>query len=188
MIYSGDFVDIYIVAQIIGILGMAMNIISYQAKKQKNIIIIQFFGSLFFAINMFMIEAYTGAFLNAVGILRALIYANKEKIKYIKIANILFILIYLLSYVFTFVFLNKPVIFLNLIVELLPVIAMISTTISFSMETAGSVRKFAFISSPSWLIYNCVNFAIGGILCEVFSLVSVVIASIRLDKKGGKNG
>ena len=83
----------YIVAQAIGILGMAMNIVSYQAKKQKNIILIQFFGCLFFAINMFMLGAYTGAFLNAVGVLRSLTYANKEKIKNLNIFNVIFILI-----------------------------------------------------------------------------------------------
>lgn len=180
--------NIYIIAQIIGILGMVMNIISYQAKKQKNIIIIQFFGSVFFAINMFMIKAYTGAFLNAVGILRAITYANKDKFKNIKPVNTAFITVYLISYIFTFAVFDKPVTVLNLIIELLPVIAMIATTISFSMKTAGNVRRFAFISSPSWLIYNCVNFALGGILCEVFSIISVIIASIRLDKKGGKNG
>ena len=179
--------EFYIIAQVIGILGMVMNSVSYQVKKQKNIIIIQFFGSLFFAINMFMIKAYIGAFLNSVGILRAFIYANKKKIQNIKIVNIIFILIYCLSYVLTYVLFDKPITVFNLAVELLPVIAMVSTTISFSMESASSVRKFAFISSPSWLIYNCVNFAIGGILCEAFSIISLVIASIRLDKKDGKN-
>ena len=174
---------LYIVAQAIGILGMAMNIVSYQAKKQRNIILIQFFGSLFFAVNMFMLGAYTGAFLNAVGVLRAATYSNKEKIKNIKLFNFLFIFIYLISYLLTFTLLNKPFTLLNALIEILPVIAMIATTISFAMNSAGSVRKFAFISSPSWLVYNCVNFAVGGILCEAFSLISVILAMIRLDKE-----
>lgn len=173
---------LYIIAQIIGILGMTMNIVSYQAKKQRNIILIQFFGCLLFAVNMFMLGAYTGAFLNAVGVLRAVIYSNKEKIKSIKIFNYIFIFIYIISYFLTFTLLNKPFTLLNALIEILPVIAMVATTISFSMKSAGSVRKFAFISSPSWLIYNCFNFAIGGILCEVFSLISVILAMIRLDK------
>lgn len=156
-------------------------------KKAKNIILIQFFGSLFFAINMFMLGAYTGAFLNAVGVLRSLTYANKEKIKNLNIFNVIFILIYLASYGLTFLVLKKPFTLLNALIEILPVLAMIATTVSFSMKSAGSVRKFAFISSPSWLIYNCVNFAIGGILCEVFSLISVILAMVRLDKKGDKN-
>ena len=161
---------------------MVMNIVSYQAKKQRNIILIQFFGCSLFAVNMFMLGAYTGAFLNAVGVLRAVVYSNKEKIKNIKIFNCIFIFIYIISYLLTFTVFDKPFTTLNALIEILPVIAMVATTISFSMNSARSVRKLAFISSPSWLIYNCVNVAIGGILCEMFSLISVIFAIIRLDK------
>ncbi len=173
--------------QAIGVLGMAMNVISYQAKTQKNILAMQFFGSLFFAINMFLLGAYTGAVLNLVGVVRALIYANKEKIKNIKIVNAIFIIVYLLSYAATFTIFKKPITFYYLAIESLPVFAMIMATISFSKKSAASVRKFAFFCSPAWLIYNCFNIAIGGILCEIFALVSVILAVIRLDKKGDKN-
>lgn len=173
-----------IIAQIIGVFGMVMNVVSYQAKTQKNILFIQFFGSLFFAINLFMLQAYTGALLNLVGVFRALIYANKEKIKNLKTVNFVFYAIYILSYILTFALFGKEVSLYNLIVEILPVIAMIAATISFTKKTAASIRKFAFISSPAWLIYNCFNFAIGGILCELFVLTSVIIAIFRLDKKG----
>ena len=142
--------EFYIIAQVIGILGMVMNSVSYQVKKQKNIIIIQFFGSLFFAINMFMIKAYIGAFLNSVGILRAFIYANKKKIQNIKIVNIIFILIYCLSYVLTYVLFDKPITVFNLAVELLPVIAMVSTTISF--VSLGSFTNERTPSRPPKLL------------------------------------
>jgi hypothetical protein len=173
----------FIIAQIMGILGMAMNIVSYQAKSKRNIISIQFFGSLFFTINMFMLNAFTGALLNLIGVIRAIIYANKEKIKNIKPINFAFVFTYLASYVLTFAVFGKEFILFNIIIEILPVIAMIATTISFSKDSAKTVRKFAFISSPSWLIYNCFNLAIGGILCEIFTLISTVIGIIRFDKK-----
>lgn len=172
-----------IVAQIIGILGMTMNIISFQAKEQKRIITIQLFGAMFFAVNMAMLQAYTGAILNLVGIVRAITYMNKDKIKNIKAVNIAFFAVYALSYIATFTVFNKEVSVFNCIIELLPVIGMVATTISFSMQTSASVRKMAFISSPAWLIYNCVNRAVGGALCEIFSLISVITAVIRLDIK-----
>lgn len=175
------------IAQGFGILGMVLNISSYQAKKQKTLILIQFFGCLFFAINFFMLQAYTGAILNAIGVIRAVVYTNKEKIKNLKVVSAIFMVVYVLSYFATFFVFGKPVTTLNIIIEILPVIAMIAATISFSMKTASSVRKFAFITSPSWLIYNCVNVAIGGILCEAIGLLSVIIGVIRLDIKGDKN-
>lgn len=176
-----------IIAQGFGILGMVLNISSYQAKKQKTLILIQFFGCLFFTINFFMLQAYTGAILNAIGVVRAVVYTNKEKIKNLKVVSAIFMVVYVLSYFATFFVFGKPVTILNIIIEILPVIAMIAATISFSMKTASSVRKFAFITSPSWLIYNCVNVAIGGILCEAIGLLSVIIGVIRLDIKGDKN-
>ncbi len=172
-----------VITQIIGIIGMCMNIFSYQAKTKRNIILIQFFGSLFFTINMFMLNAYTGALLNLIGVVRAILYANKDKIKNLKPINFAFILTYITSYVLTFLLFGKTVSVYNIIIEILPVVAMIATTISFSKDSAKLVRLFAFISSPSWLIYNCFNFAIGGILCEIFTLISTVIAILRFNKK-----
>ena len=48
------------IAQILGILGMAMNVLSYQWKEKKALITVQLFGSLFFAVNMFMLNAVMG--------------------------------------------------------------------------------------------------------------------------------
>ena len=59
---------------------------------------------------------------------------------------------------------------------------MIATTISFRLTDAKSIRRYGLISSPSWLVYNIVNFAIGAIICEVLSLCSIVIGMIRLDR------
>lgn len=174
---------IFITAQIFGVLGMSANILSYQAKQQRNIILIQFFGSLFFTVNMFMLSAYTGALLNLIGVIRAFTYANKNKIKNLVPINAFFIITYILSYILTFTLFGKSVSAFNLIIEVLPVIAMVATTISFAKESAKDIRKFVFISSPSWLIYNCFNLAIGGILCEIFTLISTVIGIIRFDKK-----
>jgi hypothetical protein len=71
----------------------------------------------------------------------------------------------------------------NLLIELLPVVAMVVTTISFSMKNAASVRKLALIGSPMWLIYNVVFRTYGGVLCEAFSLVSVLVGMFCHDRK-----
>jgi hypothetical protein len=175
-----------VLIQALSILGMTMNILSYQGKQPKTVIWIQFFGSLFFAVHFFLLNAITGAMLNLIGVLRAVIYANKEKLRYVRLLNVLFIAVYLLTYVATFTVFEKAPTLFNFVVEILPVVAMIATTISFSKTSAATIRKFAFISSPSWLIYNCVNVSVGGILCESFALISVILAMIRLDRKSGE--
>jgi len=77
----------------------------------------------------------------------------------------------------------------NLIIESLPVFAMIVMTIGFALEGAKKTRIFGFINSPPWLIYNIVNWTVGGIICEVFCISSIIVGMIRYDRKGVyKNG
>ena len=69
---------IEIIAQIIGVFAMAFNIGSYQQKQQKYIIALQLIGSTLFTIHFFMLNAYMGAILNAVGILRAVVFLKED--------------------------------------------------------------------------------------------------------------
>lgn len=173
-----------IIAQIIGIVAMAMNIISYQMKKQRSIIIMQFFGAALFTVNMFMIGAMVGGFLNAVGAVRALVYSNKQRFGADKFIWVLgFGMFYLVAYGLTFLVFDKEPTTQNLIVEFLPLIGMFATGIGFYLKEAKAVRVAGLISSPSWLVYNIFNFAIGGIICEVLALISIISAMYRLDRK-----
>lgn len=169
----------FIIAQAFGIVGMTLNAISYQAKKQRTIILLQFFGGAFFVVNMYMLNAYMGALLNAIGVVRAAVYANKEKIRNLKLCSSLFILTFLLSYIAVFTVFQKELTVFNIIVELLPLAAMTAMTIAFSLPSAQTVRRFALFASPCWLIYNCINLSVGGILCESFSIASAITALIR---------
>ncbi|MBE6733393.1 MAG: YgjV family protein [Ruminococcaceae bacterium] len=176
-----------LIAQGFGIFGMLMNVLSYQCKTQRKVIFMQLFGSMFFAINFYMLGAYMGALLNAIGVVRAVIYSNKNFFKAEKRFWLYgFTVLYIISYFSVFAVFKKEVTVLNLLVELLPLIAMIAATISFSKKDASVVRKYGLISSPCWLIYNCVNFAIGAIFCEIFILTSIIIALFRLDRKPNK--
>lgn len=175
------------IAQAFGILGMTMNCVSYQAKKQRDIIIFQFFGSVLFAANMFMLGKTMGGLLNVVGIFRALVYMNKDKLKHINLWTVFFFAMYIASYTVTFTVLGTEPSPRNLAVEILPLIGMMATNIGFVMKDAKSVRYSAFVSSPSWLLYNCFGQpTIGGILCECFSIASAITALIRHDLKKDK--
>ena len=68
------------IAQIIGIFAAALNIYSFQCKSKRGIIAFQLFGGMLFTINFFMIGAITGAIMNALAIIRALLFLNKEKL------------------------------------------------------------------------------------------------------------
>ncbi len=178
-----------LVAQIIGILGMTSNIISYQFKRRVGVLICLLMGGVLFAINMFMLGAIIGGILNILSVIRSPAYMNLDKRPSQKnILNALFIVLFIVSYIFTFTLFGKEATLPNLVLELLPVIGSIALTVSFSMNTSRAIRIAGFISSPCWLIYNCFVFSIGGILCEVISLISIITAVIRLDRQGSQSG
>lgn len=174
-------------AQAVGIVAMTFNILSYQQKKASRVITFQFFGSVLFALNYLLMGAPIGMCMNIVGIMRATVYMNREKLRADHIGwLILFISLYVTSYILSFTVLGMEFTPFNALIELLPVIGMTATTISFRMQNAATIRKFGFIGSPCWLTYNAVHFAIGGMICEIFSLCSIVIGLIRYDLKPRK--
>lgn len=179
---------IEIIAQIIGIMAMLFNILSYQGKKQSTVICLQLIGGLLFALNFFMLGATIGAILNVVAVLRAIIFLFKDKLKAEKLLWFLgFIAVYIAVYVLNFTVLGKEPTAFNLLIELLPVIGMIALNVGFRLKKASSIRKCGLVSSPAWLIYNIAVWSLGAIICEAVTLVSIFIGILRHDVKHKKD-
>jgi len=175
---------IEIIAQAVGICGMAVNILSYQPKKKKTVLILQLFGAALFTVNFFMLGAITGAILNMINVALSLVFVFKDKTHADHIAwAIGFAIAYIGSYVLTFVLFGVEPTPKNLITEFFPVIGTLLTILSYKMKDAKAIRRIGFVRSPAWLIYDALVFSVGGVLCEVFTLISIIIATIRLDIK-----
>ena len=173
-----------IIAQGIGIFAMAFNILSYQQKNQKTVILFQLFGGMLFGIHYWLLGAVVGALMNVIAVIRAIVFIFKEKLHADHIAwTAGFITVFLISYVLTFTVFGKEPTPLNFLLEFLPIIGMTALTIGFRCRDAKAIRQFGLISSPAWLIYNIANVAIGAICCEVISLISIVVGMLRLDSK-----
>ena len=172
-----------IIAQIIGIIAMAFNILSYQQKNQRYIIAWQLLGTTLFTVNFFLLGAYTGALLNAVGIVRAIVFLYKKQLRTDHPLWLIgFIAVYILSYILTFTAFGKDFNLTNALVEILPVVGMTATTLAFRSKTAKSTRLLGLISAPSWLVYNIVAKSMGAILCAAFCLVSILVGLLRFDR------
>ena len=63
-----------IIGQIISIFAMSCNIISYQYKSQRSLIICQLLGGTLFAISFFLLGATVGGLLNILAVIRAVIF------------------------------------------------------------------------------------------------------------------
>ena len=175
---------IKIIGQIISIIAMAFNIYSFQLKTANKVIVCQLFGGLFFSVSFFMLGMVTGGLLNVVAVMRAIVYRFKDKLHSEHILWFLFFeALFVASYVLTFTVFKKEFTAFNAIIELLPVIGMTASTISFRLQSAKAIRAYGMICSPSWLIYNIIGGSIGAIICEVLSICSIVIGMFRHDFK-----
>ena len=177
-----------IIAQVIGILAMLAINVSFQFKNKTTLLLIQLVGNVLFAINFFMLGAYVGGLLNTIAIFRALVYLKKDSLKIpIGLVNAGFIFLYFVSYALVFTVFGKEFTVANAIIEMLPVIGMTALTFGFAANGSKAVRLSTLINCPCWLIYNICIFSLGGILCEIVCLGSLVSAILRLDVKKDKH-
>ena len=172
-----------IFAQSVGIIAMALNVISFQFKKQKTIILIQLLVAALFSVNFILLGAFVGGILNFIGIGRAIVFVNKDKFHAESKAWLFtFVSLYLISFALNFTVLGMELTLTNIIIQLLPVIGETALTVGFRLKTSAHTRKCALVSSPSWLVYNVIVGSWGAIICEIFTLFSVVLGIIRHDK------
>jgi hypothetical protein len=169
-----------IVAQALGIFGMLAAMISYQCKKNKNYFIFQGLSGAFFSAQFILIGAWAGLIFNAYNIIRALAYQSK---KARSVACIISLECLVLTAAMISIFVFKKAWWL---VSFTLIAQAIGT---FAMWTRDGkkirVSQMAVVS-PFWLLYDLLIPvpSIGGILCEIFNMASVIISFIRFKKTG----
>ncbi len=171
LIARGDIMEI--VAQIIGILALSHAVTSFQLKTHKMILLFQLIATALFVVHYALLEAHTGAILNAVAMIRSVVFINKDKAWAKNIAWLIF---------FCAVSIGTGVLTWDgSIISILPVFGMLFTTVAFWIKNPKYVRMTAFPSSPLWLVYNIRCQAFGGAITEVINMISIIVAMIRLD-------
>ena len=169
-----------IIAQVLGIFGMLAAMISYQCKTNKNYFIFQGLSGAFFSAQFILIGAWAGLIFNAYNIVRALAYQSK-KAKSVACVVGLECLVLTAAMISIFVF--KEAWWL----VSFTLIAQITGTFAMWTRDGKKIRISQMaVVSPFWLLYDLLIPvpSIGGILCEVFNMASVVISFIRFKKTG----
>lgn len=166
-----------IIAQAIGIVAMVICISSFQFKKNKHLFLVQGISSTLFFIHYLLLGQEAGAFMNLLSILRSI--CLNVKILRNRVLEILLILGFLAIAIVTY----------SNWLTILILIAQIGGTIVFWQNNAKRIRIFQLsVSSPCWLIHNVFNFSIGGIITEVFNIISTAVSMIRFRKSGFDQG
>ena len=171
---------IEIVAQIFGVLGLIFSAISYQEKNNKKFFIKQGLAGLMFFANFILINAVSAALFNITNLVRGALFAKNEHKRWQLIAVMI---LYTVCFVFSLsLIVSKP---FQIFLSALTYITLEIMTVLMWRGNGKHIRYGQlFISSPSWIVHNIFNFSLGGILCEVFMMTSVVISFFRFGKDG----
>ena len=164
----------YIFAQIIGIAALSCAVCSFQQNNHKKILFFQILSGTLFTIHFTLIGATLGGVLNFFGMLRSIVFYNKDK-KWAQGAKWL--------YIFSGIFIITGIFFWEGPISLFPMVSMVISTVCFWVTNPKKVRLLMLPASPLWMVYNLINKSIGGFLTETFVLCSVIIGMIRFDRK-----
>lgn len=163
-----------IAAQIVGIVGMVLSLLSFQLKKRKHIMLFQMTASLMFSAQLFMVGAITGGCLDLISFIRTLIFANNSK----KWASSKWWLVgFILVMIATGLLTWKDG------WSVLPIISSILSTVALWMKQVKHIRLISLAVGPCWMVYNVVTGAYTGALNELLAMISIVIGLIRHDRK-----
>lgn len=174
-----------VIAQTFSIFAMVLNVSIFAMKKQKNMIVVQFIASVFFTASFFMLGAISGGLMNLAAMVRGIVFMNKKRIgRYKWLFTFGLMVLYFVLYVLGFLLFEKTVNVYNVFIEALPLLGIVMMTIGFAVEGAKKTRIFGFLNSPPWLVYNIITFNIGGIICEIFCMLSIIYGMIKYDRKG----
>lgn len=160
--------------QVIGVLALLTNILSYQCNKHKNIMLVKLISETLFTIQYFLLGALTGSAMNLITVFREFVFykvvrKGKSTKWYIFAFSLTLLIVGLLlweSWISIFAILGKMM-----------------TTVSFGMRKPKQVRLLTLPSCISWLVYNISCRSVAGIITEIFGTISILIGILRYDRK-----
>lgn len=161
-----------IIIQTIGGLGILASIISFQCNKHKAVLFFRTMNEFIFAIQYFLLGAYTGVAMNLVGCVRNIVFSKqvehgKSTSKAIAFFSVLFAVFGLMVWQGS--------------KSILIIAAKVLSTLAYGNKNMTFVRSTILITSSCWLVYNLFVSSAAGALCELFTLVSIIAGIIRLD-------
>ena len=162
----------------IGLLGAVFAFIAFQCKKHFAIMIIKTCSALCFVVQFALMKAYTGLAMNILGVVilitnAILVAKNVKTLPFVIIFSALCIGLGIYSWVS--------------IASLLAIVGELIVTIACGIKNPQRVKYVHFFGSLCWLIYDSIYFSLGGIITEVFSIISIIIATALLFHNKKKN-
>ena len=158
------------VIQIIGLVGAATYLVSFQFKKNRHLFMMQAAAYVFYFTHFYLLGALTGGFIYLTNLLRSLFLASKWKWAHSQWACVGLCTLQIIIVYFTW----------DGWISILPCIANIASTVGGYTYNPKKIRAAnMFINSPVCIIYAVLVGSWAGVIDELTSEASIIISIIR---------
>jgi len=165
----------FILGQIFGGAAFIAEAATFQFKTRRQILLAQIFANLFWTASYFGLDAFTGMALAGVSLVRVIVfYLLRKKSQSIKNTTLDIIIV---ATIFASIFSWQDW------RSILPLIGSLTMTLALYQEKPQYSRRLGVVQAIFWLFYNLIVLSIFGIVTEIISLVSTLIAIQRFAKK-----
>ena len=176
------------IGMILSLIGMAVCILSFQIRKKTWFLAAQSLGSGIFLISYIFSGGGMAIWLNCVYLIRNFVFVRLDKMeeRVKRKACYLFWGVFIAVYLLYLSFSGET--FPEAFWSFLPAFGSLFTSYAYTQTDVIKLRLIKIVDSGCWISYNLhVGIgALGGVLCEVFSLTSIAISIWRFrrdDKK-----
>ncbi len=167
-----------IIVQVLGIIGIIASVLSFQCKEHKKLMFLRSMNEFTFGIQYAMLGAYTGMMMNFIGVIRNTVFADLVKKKKNTIpARIIFAVLFTIFIIYTW---SGPK-------SLFSGVAKVVSTFVYGNSSTAVVRIGILFTCTGWFIYNLFVGSYAGCVCELLTIISIIIGIFKLDRKGKSN-
>ena len=164
-----------ILPHIFGTLALGTWVSSVQVKKKSNILILQFWANVFYALQYFLLGFFSTGLMNLVSVFRCFTFSlNARKNK----ENPLWLLILLLSIIIIF-----ALIYCRTLLSIIPILATFLYTISTWQNDTKYLVYIFILCAILFLLYNYLVGAYVALIGNLFEIISGIVSIIRMEKQ-----
>ncbi len=173
------FINLYWLAQIIGVVAISFWVCSVQKKEQYKILWMQSVANLAYTFQYMLLGVFSAASMNFSSCIRYYLFyrKRKEKKEISKIWLLFFIVIIIVLGAFTY----------QNVLSLIPIIITLFYTISSWIKNTKWMRIVFLVAAFVWIYYNYSVGAYVSMLGNVFEILSGVFSLIRFSNKTNDN-
>ena len=161
--------------QIIGLLAVAMFLLSYQQKKRTNIILFNVISRCLYILQYLLLGAFAGAVLDILGALSSVI-AGKKHTPFIQKhtkATLIAVNACIVAAGVGIALANQSWL------DLFSLTGVLLHTSAFWISDEKIIRRVSLLGSPFWFVYNFLSRAYGSAIGDILTICSILIAMFR---------